>query len=621
MKKANAEIQDVANKAAWGDNIGKLADKYYGYISSPGEDANWIRSLNFWYFLAGNPSTATLQLMATFTNTLPWLGQYVSPVEFVKLNAKSLTNMATVGRMYANRFSLTKQTLDEFARRSRIGIEDAKIILQLKNEGTLDPGYGIEAVGDTEVSSFGAIPRVGASRSRIPRVIRPVAKTMSNLITIPEELARMNTALLVIDSLKSEANFNKIGKILMDSDPLFRKVVNGKYGGTITKEAVVRHAIDENHAVFGKVGRAEFMRGTLGTAAFPFLTYPIQMMEQLGRLLVDRGPEGRRAFALMMLVYPALFGGALAVPGFELWDWMTKWYKRIAEKENTDLELVISRALKDIGVDDTSMRRMILSGPVGAGVLEANLSNRIAPQFWFQPLLDFVLPPKDGMGGRDAAYSMLGGFGSFITGAKGAATQIKEGDNPVEAILKNIGPFSPVRNILKGYDLAEGDLENLRGQRLLPRGDESGLNIGDAAMKAVGMQPLREMEARRYRYGQQMMNDAYKPARASYNSRISSSFAEALHAKQQNDLVSYKKNMDNTRKILKEYIIFNQNLAQEDRKPLEELLKDIEKIVKQKVVEDAAPLRLRKGIDKDRSSAADVEALSLPSLLGRTQDK
>lgn len=618
LRRYHASVETELMQQPNGEQLRKSIKDYYDYMTSLSTDGDFIRAFNFWYFLAGNPSTGLLQILSTFTNTLPWLAQYVGTTEFIKANLNSLTGLFTrVRGTYNNRFLLNKETLSQFADKTGVSMEDARILLQLKNEGALDPGYGIEALGDAKVGSFGVTPR---GQKRFPKPVRYGIKLASNLITVPEEIARLNTTFLIIDSLKNQDNFEKIGSLLYKTDPLFKKAVDSRYSGKITKEAIIRHAIDENHAVFGKVGRAKFMRSRVGAIAFPFLTYPIQMMEQMGRLMMDRGPEGRRAFAMMALVYPMMFGGLMAVPGYELWDWMTKWYKRLADKEKTNLEIEINKAMAGLGLD-ASMRRTILSGAIFNDVLEADMSKRISNQFWFQPILDFVANPDGAStGAQDKAYAFLGGIGSALSGAEATAHQISEGDSPIKAILQNAGPVV-VRNAMKAEDILSMDIETARGQRVLPR-DAEGVGVIESIMQLSGVNPSKLSEARKFRYQQQILNDSFKMATSSFNNQLARHYSNMLYYKRAGDTDNYVKEKEALLATTKELINFNERLPTELKKTRKKLLSDTSKVLRQKVAQDINPLTKKQTIGKSRNAEKDAELLALPyvkKLLGEKE--
>ncbi len=612
--------QEILSRLPNTEKVRKLLNRYSEYMTDPAEEWSSIRSASFWYFLAGNPSTALLQFFSTYTNTLPWLSQFVGPADFLKLNAKSVSNLRKVRNIDANALLMNPQTVDQFADKMGISLEDARVLVSLKNRGALDAGYAVEAVGEVEMSRLGATPR---NRRRTPAAVRKIEDVASSMITVPENMARMNTAILVLEAIKDPKQFQRIGNLLYRTDKLFKTVVDGQYRGVITKEAIVQHAIDENHAVFGKSGRAPFMRGLPGALLFPFLTYPIQIMEQIARLLSTRGPRGVMAASMMAIVYPALFGGLQAVSGFETWDWMTKWYNKIAKKKDTTLEIELSSALYDLGFSDEASR-MILSGPVFK-TLGVEASTRISNQFWFQPWLDFWINPSDSAV-QSGAADIFGGATALLNGVGQSRELISEGENVGESLIKTLAPVT-VRNIAKSVDAYQYDYRTARGDRTLPKDENADVyvregisNEREALKQLLGFRSQLVAQGQRDRFGKSLMDRAYDKQFSNYSSLLARTKADIIRANRKGDSETVQELSKKYAETMREMLAWNSSLPENERKTPKELMVRL-KGLKERVAQDIDPLREKSGTGARRMAAEDSARLANDLLTPYVRDR
>lgn len=513
--------------------------QYKDHMNSPIEDWATLKAFNFWYFLALNPSTAGLQLTAPFLNTLPWIAQFASLGQFAKANVMAPVNFSKAVKILIQDpkgNALLSRDYPRIMQYYRVGPEEARILSNLKIYGSLDPNFAIEAIGDINLSNISN--ETTLFKNPVTNTVRQAA---SALMEAPESFARLQTSFMVTDALKDPNAFRRISEQLYKSDPLFKNLVESEYGGKITKEAVVRHAISENHAEFGKVAESPFFQQNTGSAAlmFPFLKYPIQMLEQLRRLLTTRGPRGKAAFLGMAVLYPVLFGGLMSLPGYGTWDWLTKWYQKL--KDDGSPVLPLEQVIRDTLGGDSSASWLYMKGPVYGGLGGVDISNRLSYQFWFQPILDAVLNPSDNP--QANANQFLGGLGALLQAQTQASNQIAEGDSHLRAYTEAYAPNPLVRNTFKAYRIAEGDVETARGQRLLPSQENApelyGSTVADEVVRqALGFRPQALSEASTTRF----LDRTIKAGESSQYSKAAKQYARAytdlLEAQKTGDSVS-----------------------------------------------------------------------------------
>jgi hypothetical protein len=625
LNKLYAEATQDLQKLGKGGkkSLSQLTD-YYEYMNSPADDAAKIRELTFWYFLAGNPSTSLLQLMSTYMNTLPWLSQYQGPVDFIKSNLKSFTtslNKAT--RIQANKSLLNSRTVPQFAKKVNISQGDARILLKLYERGILDPGYAIDAVNYSrnqekqkqilrgEKGRFGTVGVVGGKLKDIGQ----------GMIQVTEDVARMNSALLVLDSVKNPKQFEKIGSLLYSTDALFRELVKSKYEGRITKEAIVEHAIDENHAIFGKNPRPSALRSKTGAGLFAFLQYPISILEQMIRLLTTRGVAGKKAAVNMILTYPILFGGMTAVPAYETWDWMTKWLQRLMNdgRGPTNLDIVLADAMEFVGIKDPKMKDLIMKGPILSGGADIDASQRIAVQFPLQPFMDvFASPDSNGMTSQSQALQFLGPLATIPTGAMNMLNRIEGGEGAGSAFVDSLAPVW-LRNLKKANDIRTGELRNTRGKRMIEGPDENpelykdGLDgpADEVFKQAMGLRPAVVSEASRAHYYQGLEQSATISGYSKKYAKV----AKALVAKRNGEEGA---KADFARAMLE---LYRYNANQEEPKTRKELMRALKTSLRARVEAEEKPLKQRRHISKKTKFSEAPQKYGLPRLEGQLEDK
>jgi hypothetical protein len=608
--------QDLQKLGKAGRKSLRQLDDYYNYMSTPADDAAKIREITFWYFLAGNPSTSLLQLMSTYMNTLPWLAQYQGPVGFIQSNVKSFTtSLYKAGKIQANKALLTSRTIPEFSKKVGLSETDSKALLSLYERGVLDPGYAIDAVNYSRNQEKQR--KILRGQDGLPAGLETVRNVGQGMIQVTEDVARLNTALLVLDSIKKPRKFQQIGKLLHNNDPLFRELVKSKYEGRITKEAVLEHAIDENHAIFGKNPRPSGLRSRAGAGLFAFLQYPISVLEQMVRLLTTRGVAGKKAALNMILVYPILFGGMTAIPGYETWDWMTKWLQRLLGEGGgpTNLDLLLVNGMDELGWNPT-MKDAVMKGSILSAGADVDASTRISVQFPLQPFLDvFLSPESNGMTSQSQALQFLGPLATIPTGAMNMLNRIEGGDNAGEAFVDSLAPIW-FRNIKKAEDLRKGELRNIRGKKII-EGPESNPELygGSASdeyiRQLMGLRPSVVSEATRAHYYQSVEQGSDRTGRTKTYSKV----AKALAAKRNGEPNASKE----LAKALHEAWKYNKN--SDTPKSRKEFVRALKQSVRGRMESEIQPLKQRRPISKDRRISEDVTRFGLPRIQGQVQNK
>lgn len=475
----DGDINDAyaAFKTATGLNPGgeqflKEADAFVNYVRDPADSAGLIREAGFWYFLAGNPSTAFLQLLNPFINTMSWMASYVTPGQFARLQVDVLANHAKIGKSLSKlkAFS-TNMTGENVAQTLNIPKDEGDVLATLINLGVIDPKFALEQTTEDLASNirrprgkFGA-GSIRRSSSMVGMVVDKGKSVLSGMISGGEMIGRINSALLLLKSFRDPANAEKMGKMLYERDKLFKAEADARFNGDYTnKELLTRFAIEENHGLFGKESRMPVLRSGLGSFVLMFMQYPQTIMELLGRQLLDRGPEGRKAFFMMTLFYPLLFGGIMAVPASETFDWLLRWYQRLTGDTNArGIKANLERVLVEMGYGNFS--NLVTQGAVFS-TLGIDAGSRISPQILGMNLLGAVADPDKFFGSNTGQVEFLGPFGALFQSAAATSAQIEAGANPAVAFAKNFSPIF-MRNYIKAAETYMGSLSTSMGKPLI----------------------------------------------------------------------------------------------------------------------------------------------------------
>lgn len=611
-----------------GAKVAKTLNKYMDYINSPVDDAAYIRKIGFWYFLAFNPSTSLLQLVSTYINAVPWTLQYQGLGGYAKTQVQSFTNLPKAVNIRKHMNLLTKPTMEEFMAKTKTDKESAEIFRYLVDRGALSPSFALDYLSTTKNQRKKNRFLSRNNRNLASKSFDTAKSVGESMIQLPEDVARINSAMLFIDSMKSTKNFEKIGKLLWNKDALFRSTVKTRHEGRITKKAIVEHALGETHIIFGKEARPEMTRSQIGAALFAFQQYPMGIIETHLRLLNSRGAAGKAA-AAGMVVQLVAFGGLTALPMYTTWDWLTQWAQRLTGEEGaTNKELALIKLLDLAGLSESpKIKNFIMKGALssGAGI---DISSRIAPQAFFQPFLDVGANPDDsGMAPMSQALQFAGPFSQFLTGGQNALAQMEGGTGVVDALTTNLAPVW-MRNLKKAKDLSEGDLRNTRGKRLLPSYEEdprpfdnktvverlTGIKTKDrdeVVRQAMGLRPNAVSEASRLHYFQSLEKNAQTGGASKAYGRI----ADAMIAERKGEKGAREERLA----AIKDAWALNNK--SKNPKTWKEFTRTVKSSVRDRIVSEENPLQQRKPISKKTKITEDAYRYGLPTVMDAVKNK
>lgn len=250
--------------------------------------------------------------------------------------------------------------------------------------------------------------------------------------------------------------------------------------------AFAENAVDETQGTLNKGNRPNWGRGAIGATLFTFKTFTVQYVEFLKRL-----PPKERALALGVLVLLAGFRGLpFAEDAEDVVDTVAQslGYK-FTTKEQMDRFLVatLGKPFADF----------LQHGASGTGLLPFDVSQRLG----MADLLPAtgVLKPSETR--KEEQILEVGGVaGSFVRdyALKGIPKYLS-GD--VEGALQARAAPSAIVNAYLGWKMyADGIYTNARGYKVMD------VTAGDAALKAIGLQPAKVASESRAASAQYEMN-------------------------------------------------------------------------------------------------------------------
>ena len=521
-------------------NIRERAKSYIDYNNSPAEDLAGLRTFNFLWTMGGNVSTAALQLMTLPTTTLAGMSQF---------DPNPIANMARIGKWFKVAVEMAPRGLissEDTGGLVHLAFDDPQALQRLINKGTIDQQTadlisrlykegktrGLlteEALGSSqfETRSLGGKAR---------KLFRTVGNATGAPITIGEQLTRFATTMAMHDLLRTKPKALSRAKKVYGNNPLFQAKQRLEPNKSFVDHAA-EFQMDEAHAVFGKVGRPEFMRSYGGALVFPFMTYPQQAIEFLIRML-GRGPEGRRG-AYMMLSTLFLFSGLMGLPGGELLKELLEEVEKQATGSEEDFDLLIREKIYD-ATGDARFAKFVTQG-IGRGYGDVDIARRVGLPIPGQEILLNVL------GIRGQPSDVLGVSGSLISGIGQAWNDYQNGASGVK-IASSLLPVAPA-NTLKALSYGDEGVATRRGVQLLTPDEVSNRTI---AARAIGITTDQIATKREEQYLSQLLETRHRTALDRFRAKAKSTATKMRRARIKGDFQEAKALQQELRTVIME---------------------------------------------------------------------
>jgi len=456
MEQAQAQLASPQNKQT---NLYEYAKTYGDYVQSPGESLQWFRSLNFFYYLSGNVSSAVVNLTQVGLATAPYLTQFTSARRVSMELARAYKD---VGKMAWRKPNMDGGAM-EFFDPSKAPADVKEDLQRAWDDGTLVPLVTLEQMG------------VAHGREKFRRGIgkgsQAAVEFAGSLFTGAERANRLVTFIAAHRLARQKGFMFKVNEVLKDNG-LWQHQAKDMNPGNFAE-----WAIDETHFVMGKRNRPTLFRG-VGTAVFQFRGFSVQYLELMWRMASQNGAEGKRAFAMLLggLVASA---GVWGLPfGDDLKDVIEQLYAFATDRE-IDLEAELREAIYDTS-GSALLAEAVNRGPMR--MVGADMSHRIG--------MGSVLPMNTFMGlmgvqTRQGGEVMGVGWDMTVGRVKRIVDHLKNdqlamaGSEALPAFAKN-----PVQSILWSTD---GVRSRGTGRAQIP---ENKITDMDVALKWFGFTPV-----------------------------------------------------------------------------------------------------------------------------------
>jgi len=473
-------------------------DKYKDHVTSL-DDANaQVRQLAYIWFMFGNLSSAIMQSFTPAMVTVPMMKRYMSASKALKWNTGRST-AATIKDVGKALSAFTpklnaQQRAELYAKKLNWSPEEIRFLSNLDRKGYLSESQQAD-VFSSEISRK-------YTKSTQEKILSSKAgQAVSGAIPYMERAARMTSFRIIYDTFKDPA---ALDRFLSDvkGDNLWQSFLNAEYGGQPTLEAAVAYNMLEYHGFYGKTNRPEFLNNLVGATIFPLTSYAIHMMELLSRTMIQDGkisPQGLKVIALMALAAWQL-GGIQAMPGYQVIDWLVKFLSDKLGARKVDAQMLIDDVLKDVGLGKEA-RQFAMYGPLQT-VLGVNIGTRIGINPPVTSTILKVIDPPANTSALDYAGAPGAIAQPVIDGLKRWRENQPIGENLTQFAAEALP--APLKNAVKGAQIATGDLRTASGNKLSTAPGEPGseTTYGDVVRQGFGFTPLNVAQVRRDIYEQ-----------------------------------------------------------------------------------------------------------------------
>lgn len=473
----------------------QYAKSYKNYIFNPVEEFGQWRQLMFYAYLAGNVSSAALNLTQVPIFTLPVLTMVTNPVRAVA----SLTNaMRITAKMFRPQKRAEFLNFDINAAPADLR-ED---LLALMAEGTLVPMVTLENMG------------VAAGRKKFLRGLgekqRQIMEIAGTLFTVAERANRLATAIAALRLAKDPKVLAAAHKAFKGSNVWLDMVVDGKP----TPRDVARYVIHETHFLQGKMNRPSALRGMWAVVG-QFKSFTMNALQLQYRMATSYGPDGKKALALnLFLLFMA--SGMFGLPGADDAKNLLEWLYKFGSKADLDVEKEMQELAVEMFGEDTGSN---IGEAIRRGVLRqsgADLSQRVG----MGEIMPLSLPSPNysTSAATEKQLENLGLPGAVAGTGLRAADQLLSGDvTSAAATLSRFVISAGGQNAAQAVAMKVDGLRSRRGAMVM-NADE--LTASDVALRAFGFQSTRIARRREQDWMQTRAESAVSELQSNFKSRL-----------------------------------------------------------------------------------------------------
>lgn len=441
----------------------RYAEDYAQYTTTPTEEFQRLRTWMFFASLAGNISSAVVNVSQIPIASYPWLSMVSNPAR-----ASWELTKASKDVLKAFRPRLAGDAL--YFDVNALPAADRAEMQALLDEGTLVPQATIEQMG------------VAQSRNQKLRGLKKrtgfVVDLLGSMFGAAERFNRMVTALAMLRMMRDPAFAQRATQLTAGN-----KIAQAKSAAApLTPLDGARLAVDETQFVQGKVNRQSVMRN-YGAVILQFSGFMANMLQLQARMAGKYGTRGKAALGLQLGIL-LMFGGLFGLPGAETLKSLIEAILGVASGHDVDIEKEMTVALADIaGGKDASQLGLLAAEAARRGVFRAagvDVSQRIG--------MGNVAPGQD-LGREASAWEhmmSLSPIGQVPQRVLQAFQAHQRGDDTAAAVaLSPLVLSAGGGNIARALTMEMGGLRSRAGDMLIPKDK---ITPADVALRAVGFQ-------------------------------------------------------------------------------------------------------------------------------------
>jgi len=492
--------------------------KQWEYMTEPANDLSLMRQLNFFYALGFQLSTAFLNLFTIPTVVYPSLSSFRTSVLG---NAKTMAKMSAAAAeiIHTAEVEAGRNNTDIKGRTIELRYSEASLRKTLRKHFPKEKVETIMGVTQNNMVHLQqSIMEESFTRGRLQSVHDQYqGKVQSALgrfkdktlmfagfpLHMAERYTRLSAFLSYLDlmvsndgtvntdAINSYLTSNKdnalIGTILEN-----RKITDASDLRVLGPIAV--QMVQDTHGVYDKTGRGAIQRGWAGSIIFPFMTYPLTVLEFLGNSAFHTGVQGKQTFALAMTMF-FVFAGINGFPGAETYKELFEFIMQyLVPKDKRRIVNADERLnwylTQELGLEP-EVARILTNGSLAS--MNMDMSRRIGIPLPFENAVSFMANP-------DSSYAQ-----QRITGIPGRLL--------ADTGAGRFDRLAPVaaQNIFRSLDWASSGVETTRGVQYV--GPEE-IRFDEVALRALGIQPLSVSERNLNSYTWRSLEEQYiVPAR------------------------------------------------------------------------------------------------------------
>lgn len=460
----------------------EYALKYRDYINNPTEEFSTLRQAGFVYYIAGNVSTAALNLTQVPLFTMPYLTMFSNPA---RISAEFGRAYKDSGMMIGRRAGLDIFDPDKAPADVREALKQAWA------EGRFVPLVTFEMMGT-------AHNRTPALRG-LAKGTRTAIDALALTYSFAERMNRVATFVAAYRIAKADPKgVQEKLKAAMKKNELAQLEVVRDF----SPEKFAQWVVDETHFALGKVNRPTIMRG-MGAAILQFKSFMMNALELQYRMAVKYGRPGKVAFGLniaALFLTAGVWGIPFADDLAELIDMIYGWWTDLDYDVRTEVRKIVAEVTGSPKIAEMFSRGTLrasgvdMSGRIGMG--------RIVPRDFSEAA---GVPASITLGKALAMADYLKRDQALLAAGEILPNALK---NPVHAMS---WAQDGVRSTATGRKVAE-------------------VTTGEAAMKALGFTPARISNLREADWAKTRADRAVDKLRALYYTRLAREIADSLRA-------------------------------------------------------------------------------------------